>query len=960
MLFHNLKNNSGWTNWRSKSKRSPAPLLNKKRRGGEKTNKKIFISTLMLTLLLVSLAFDISQSQIIIIQNSVTINGGDSITYFLSVTLSLRTQLYVIGNPIVEMQFTNTDPATYFDAWVGAAWIPWSETTQWTLKSGGGVGLGTEKTVWARYRFQDGSVTTAFSDAIMYLLPISLGTDSLTIDGGAATTKTSFVTLTLSSQIRAYGGRVKEMSFRNVVSPPLLPLPWTDWEPFASTKDWQLMAYTGTKEVSARYRLEDGPYTVTNSFSDTIDVVTTPPSGSISINYGDQYTTSQNVMLALSATDDSSVKEMSFNNEEGIYTLRESYYSSKSWTLSFGDGTKTVNTQFFDDVSLSVTVSDTIILDTTSPTGSIIINNGESSTTSTSVTLTLTANDATSGVYQVRYSNDGTIWSDWEGATATKSWTLISGDGIKTVYYQVKDNAGLISSPSSDTITLQTPKVATPTFTPAGGSFSSAQSVTIGCDTSGATIRYTTDGSDPTSSSTVYSAPIAVNSGTVTFKAQAFKTGLTDSDTASATYIILEKVATPTLNPIGSTYSSVQNVVLSCTTTGATIRYTTDGTDPTSTSTAYSNPIPINTGTVTIKAKAFKAGLTDSDTVSATYTIMPPGKVATPALTPTGNTYFSAQTVTINCDTSGATLRYTIDGSEPTSSSTAYSSPIEVNSGTITVKAKAFKSGMTDSDTATATYTITPTGKVATPTFTPTGNTYSSAQSVTIGCDTSGATIRYTTDGSDPTSSSTVYSGPISVNSGTLTVKAKAFKSGLTDSDTASATYTINPQKVSTPTLSPGGGSYSSVQFVTVSCATSGATIRYTNDGSDPTSSSAVYSSPIAINTGTTTIKAKAYKDTITDSDVASATYTISTPTPPPTITPAPTPKPIPTATPTPTPTSTPTPTPTPTSEPPTSSPQAQEATYNLWILLPIVAAIFVAIILSATVVYIRRRKTTN
>ncbi len=148
------------------------------------------------------------------------------------------------------------------------------------------------------------------------------------------------------------------------------------------------------------------------------------------------------------------------------------------------------------------------------------------------------------------------------------------------------------------------------------------------------------------------------------------------------------------------------------------------------------------------------------------------------------------------------------------------------------------------------------------------------------------------------------------------------------------------------------------MQFVTISCATSGATIRYTNDGSDPTSSSAVYSSPIAINTGTTTIRAKAYKDSMTESDVASATYTINTPTPPPTVTPAPTPKPTPSPTPTPTPS--PTPTPTPTSEPPTPFPQAQEAIYNLWIILPIITAIFVAIALSATVVYLRRKKSAD
>lgn len=82
-------------------------------------------------------------------------------------------------------------------------------------------------------------------------------------------------------------------------------------------------------------------------------------------------------------------------------------------------------------------------------------------------------------------------------------------------------------------------------------------------------------------------------------------------------------------------------------------------------------------------------------------------------------------------------------------------------------------------------------GTVATPTFSPAGGTYSSAQSVSISCATSGATIRYTTNGSDPTSSSTTYTGPITVSTST-TIKAKAFKAGMTDSATASAAYTIS------------------------------------------------------------------------------------------------------------------------------------------------------------------------
>jgi hypothetical protein len=81
--------------------------------------------------------------------------------------------------------------------------------------------------------------------------------------------------------------------------------------------------------------------------------------------------------------------------------------------------------------------------------------------------------------------------------------------------------------------------------------------------------------------------------------------------------------------------------------------------------------------------------------------------------------------------------------------------------------------------------------KVATPTFNPAGGTYSSSQVVSLSCTTSGATIRYTTDGSEPNSSSTAYSGTISVSS-SITIRAKAFMNGLEDSDNAVAIFVIN------------------------------------------------------------------------------------------------------------------------------------------------------------------------
>ncbi|PWW63159.1 chitobiase/beta-hexosaminidase C-terminal domain-containing protein [Actinokineospora spheciospongiae] len=93
------------------------------------------------------------------------------------------------------------------------------------------------------------------------------------------------------------------------------------------------------------------------------------------------------------------------------------------------------------------------------------------------------------------------------------------------------------------------------------------------------------------------------------------------------------------------------------------------------------------------------------------------------------------------------------------------------------------------------------TGSVAAPTFNPGGGTYATAQAVTLSTATSGATIRYTVDGSTPTATSTLYSTPISVPS-SRTVKAIALKSGLTTSATATASYTIGGSAATCPTQS--------------------------------------------------------------------------------------------------------------------------------------------------------------
>jgi len=103
--------------------------------------------------------------------------------------------------------------------------------------------------------------------------------------------------------------------------------------------------------------------------------------------------------------------------------------------------------------------------DTTPPTGSIIIDGDTATTDSVDIILTLSATDPESGVDQMRFSNDGSSWSSWEGYSTSKSWTLTSGDGTKTVYVQFKNGDGLDSFSYSDTITLESPDIAPPIIT---------------------------------------------------------------------------------------------------------------------------------------------------------------------------------------------------------------------------------------------------------------------------------------------------------------------------------------------------------------------------------------------------------------------------------------------------------------------------------------------------------------
>lgn len=241
--------------------------------------------------------------------------------------------------------------------------------------------------------------------------------------------------------------------------------------------------------------------------------------------------------------------------------------------------------------------------------------------------------------------------------------------------------------------------------------------------------------------------------------------------------------------------------------------------------------------------------------------------------------YSTAFNLSFTCDTAGAEIRYTTNGSTPSSASSLYSSPISI-SATTTIKAIAIKSGMTSSVVGANLFTINLL-KTSSPQFSLAGGTYTTDKTLTLSCLDSGAIIYYTLDGTDPISSGTKqqYFSAISISGDgtTKTIKAYASVSGKTNSDVITNTYVINYPTAQSPIVTPDSGSYDKAQGFSIECGTPNSAIYYTTNGSAPTNSSALYTGAISFDTaGSYTLKAIAYASGYKPSLVTTKTYTIT------------------------------------------------------------------------------------
>jgi Malectin domain/Legume lectin domain/Chitobiase/beta-hexosaminidase C-terminal domain/Fn3 associated len=546
-------------------------------------------------------------------------------------------------------------------------------------------------------------------------------------------------------------------------------------------------------------------------------------------------------------------------------------------------------------------------------------------------TLSVSITDATGG-FSIFYTTDGS--APVPGAGTTKQYTTALSLTATTTLNAIATASGDTNSATATaTYTLQAP-TATPVFSPKAGTIPTTQTISITDTTTGAPIYYTTNGSTPTASSTLYAGPVTI-AATTTFNAIAIGTGFAPSAVATATYTIAP-TAKPTFSPVAGTYTSAQSVTLSDASPTPTIYYTTNGTTPTHSSTKFTVAISVSS-TTTITAIASSPGLSDSPAVTATFTInasAPNINFASGFATSTGLQFNgSAALVSSQLQLTNATTQHE-------AGSVFFNTPVNIASFTTNftfqlTSAVADGFTFTIQNSAAGATAVGPSGGGLGYGPDSPGGTPGISNSVAVkydlysnageGTDSTGL---YTNGASPTTPATDMTSSGVVLTSGDtmavqITYNGTTLTMTITDS-TANKTFTTSwpvnipqtiggntafvgftagtggstaiqniktwtltstgstPTQVQTPVISPGSESFSGTATVSITDATTGSSIFYTTDGSAPVPGAGTtkqYTAALSL-TATTTLNAIATAPGDTNSATATATYTLQAATP--------------------------------------------------------------------------------
>lgn len=568
---------------------------------------------------------------------TVIINQGATITGSLAVTLNLSATDN--SGAVSSARFSN-------DGTNWGAWGAYASAKTWNLTSGDGL-----KTVYAQFMDAAGNASSTVSDTI------TLDTTAPSVVINPVTSPTKVTTQTISGareadntiSVAAPGGLANQVSY-----------------PTATT--WQcpinLQEGTNAITVTARDGAGNTASAATSILLDTVAQVTidtvVSPTGS----------TTQTISGAREA---GAPVQVTVNTTASVGAVE--YPGAQTWRCTLNGlvtGGNTITATATDSLGNTGTASATINVDHTSPSGTVVINGGAGVSNSAAVVLSLSATDNSGQVAFMRFSNNGTDWGGWLAYATTSTWSLLPGDGIKTVSAQFKDTAGNISAASSDTITLDTvaPLV---TINPVTSPTKVTTQTISGANEDGATISVTAPGglATPVSNPTTTTWQCVVN---LLEGANAVSvTGLDSANnTANVTVSILrDTVGQVTIDEIFSPTNVVAKTISGTLEQGAALEVRVNGGSPNlvtmTGSTTWQSLVSLVEGSNVVTANVTDVlGNTGSatrtvilDTVAPAVSINPPTsptKVASQVLT--GTMEIGAQVVVSATGASLSSLTY--------------------------------------------------------------------------------------------------------------------------------------------------------------------------------------------------------------------------------------------------------------------------------------------------------------
>ena len=353
----------------------------------------------------------------------------------------------------------------------------------------------------------------------------------------------------------------------------------------------------------------------------------------------------------------------------------EPYAPTKAWTVATGDGTKRVRVRVRNSANENSTcMNDTIVLDTVAPTTpTIAIDAGATTTSSTDVTLTLSAAGTPTEMYVSNVAGCGS-GGYWEAYSTSRAWTLPLTDAVNTVYVKYRDAALNESTCASDTIEHRSTAPSANSIAIAGGlDFINTRNVTLTLDASYVTEMYVTNTAGcggggvweayNTSKAWTMTTGAGVKTVYVRFRNAALENTMCISDT-----ITLDTTAptTPTISiDSGAAYTSslAVNLTLSAAGTPAEMYITNTAAcasggvwETYSTSKAWNilNSNAVNT----VYVKYRDAALNESTCVSDSITHDTTAPMANSITINSGAALTSGTAVTLALDATGATEMY--------------------------------------------------------------------------------------------------------------------------------------------------------------------------------------------------------------------------------------------------------------------------------------------------------------